>query len=97
LVSIQSKLATSVSIKMVTEEVNDKHLKPWSDVCKKAGIQNTPLTPYLDPELLYNNSLAVDGTAIEATGFSYDFPVLETKHFREMIDYYQKQNLFPPV
>jgi len=95
--SIQSKLATSVSIKMVTEEVNDKHLKPWSDVCKKAGIQNTPLTPYLDPELLYNNSLAVDGAAIEATGFSYDHPVLETKHFRDMIDYYQKQNLFPPI
>jgi len=95
--SIASKMATTVSIKAVTEEVNDKHLKPWSDVCKKAGIANTPLTPYLDPELLYNNSLAVDGSAIEATGFSYDHPTLETKHFREMIDYYQKQNLFPAI
>jgi len=93
--TMASKMATTLSIKAVTEEVNDKHLKPWSDLCKKHGIQNTPLTPYLDPELLYNNSLCVDGTAIEATGFKYDFDRLETKHFREEIQYYSAQKLFP--
>jgi len=94
--SMKSKIATSLSIKTLTEEVNDKHLKPWSDLCKKANITNSPLTPYLDPELLYNNPLSVDGTAIESTGFSYDHSELKTEHFREMIEYYQKQNVFPP-
>jgi len=95
--SMASKMATTLSIKAVTEEVNDKHLKPWSDLCKKAGIVNTPLTPYLDPELLYNNSLCVDGAAIESTGFAYDRPNLTTDDFRGMIAYYTNQKLFPTV
>jgi len=95
--SIASSVATTLSMKAITEEVNDKHLKPWSDLCKKAGITNTPLTPYLDPELLYNNSLSVDGSAIEQTGFVYDHPTVTTQDFRDIIDYYQKQKLFPPV
>lgn len=95
--SMASSLVTTLSMKAITEEVNDKHLKPWSDLCKKAAITNTPLTPYLDPELLYNNALSVDGSAIEATGFAYDHPQLTTQDFRDMIDYYQKQKLFPPA
>jgi len=95
--TIASKTATMISIKAVTEEVNDKHLKPWSDLCKKANITNSPLTPYLDPELLYNNSLSIDGAAIEATGFVYDHPNMSDADYREIIDYYQKQNLFPPA
>lgn len=32
--SIKSKLATSVAMKTVAETANEKHLKPWSDLCK---------------------------------------------------------------
>jgi len=95
--SVASKLATSISMKGLTEEVNDKHLKPWSDLCKASGITNSPLTPYLDPELLYNNALSIDGSAFEATGFKYDHPTMETKDVQDMIDYYKKQKLFPNV
>jgi len=79
----------------VTEQINDKHLKPWSDLCKKEGINNTPLTPYLDQELLYNNSLSVDGSKIESTGFTYDHPVLTEQLLREQVAYFTEQNLFP--
>jgi len=85
-----------VALKSVTEEVNDKHLKPWSELCKKANIQ-TPLTPYLDPELIDNKSLCVDGSAIEATGFTYDHPQMTEQLIRESIDYWARQNLFPNV
>jgi len=81
----------------VTAEVNDKHLKPWSDLTKGAGIVNTPLTPYLDQELLYNNSLSVEGSAIEGTGFVYDYPKITEALVREQIDYFVKQKLFPPI
>jgi len=94
--SIVSNLA-KVNFKSVTEEVNDKHLKPWSDLCKAAGILNTPLTPYLDQELLYNNSLSIDGSAIEATGFVYDHPKIDEPLIREQIEYFVKQKLFPPL
>jgi len=96
--SITSNILTKgFSIKNLTEEVNDKHLKPWSDLCKASGIANTPLTPYLDYELLLNNHLSIDGTAIEATGFKYDYPEMTEGLLREIIDYYVKQNLFPKV
>jgi len=82
-------------LKYVTETVNDKHLKPWSDLCKQSGIVNTPLTPYLDQELLYKNSLAIDGSAIEATGFVYRYPKVTPELIKEQIDYFVQQNLFP--
>jgi len=93
---IISNLA-KVNFKAVTEEVNDKHLKPWSDLCKSAAILNTPLTPYLDQELLYNNSLSVDGSHVESTGFVYDYPKLTEDLIREQIDYFVKQKVFPPL
>jgi len=96
--SITSNILTKgFSIKKLTEEVNDKHLKPWSDLCKASGIANTPLTPYLDSELLLNNHLSIDGTAIEGTGFKYEYPEMTESLLREIVDYFVKQNLFPKV
>lgn len=40
------------------------------------GIHNTPLTPYIDKELLQHNHLYADGSKIEATGFTYKYPVV---------------------
>merc|ERR1711991_1159638 len=91
---IKSNLAR-VNLAGVTEGVNEKHLKPWSDLCRAAGIDNTPLTPYLDQELLYNNHLAVDGSKIESTGFTYDHPEINEELVREQIAYFTSQNIFP--
>jgi len=93
--SIQSKLATSVAMKTVTETANDKHLKPWSDVCKQNNITTTPLTPYLDEELLYNNHLSVDGTAITETGFKYQHPKVTIELLRESLQYHINNGSFP--
>ncbi|EFA80170.1 NAD-dependent epimerase/dehydratase family protein [Heterostelium album PN500] len=94
--SIVSNLA-QLNLKGVCEEANNKHLKPWSDLCKDKGILNTPLTPYIDQELLYNNHLSVDGTAIEATGFKYDYPEITDALVREQIEYFTSQRLFPAL
>jgi len=85
-----------VNLKAATEQVNEKHLKPWADICKADGILNTPLTPYIDTELLYNHALSVDGSAIEASGFSYDHQTLTEELLRDQIAYFVQQNLFPP-
>lgn len=93
--SIASKLATAVAMKTVAETANEKHLKPWSDLCKAAGITNTPLTPYLDEELLYNNSLSMNGTLITKTGFNYKFPKMSEELLREVITYFVELGIFP--
>jgi len=92
---MQNLFATNVSLKMVTEQVNDKHVQPWVAMCKEENINYTPLSPYLDPELLTDKSLAIDGSKVESTGFKYDYPVLTDILLREIIDYYLKQDLFP--
>lgn len=93
--SLVGTMAKTMGFKSIVEEINDKHLKPWSEMCNAAGIAVTPLTPYLDPELLYNNALSVDGSAIESTGFTYETPKMTTELIRDQLKYYTDQNLFP--
>jgi len=93
--NMKSKLATSVAMKTVAETANEKHLKPWSDLCKAKVIMNTPLTPYLDEELLYNNALSVDGSKITSTGFAYKHPKMTDAHLREVITYFVDLGFFP--
>lgn len=93
--SMKSKLATSVAMKAVADAANDKHLKPWSALCKTAGITSTPLTPYLDEELLYDNPLTVDGSAIKSLGFTYQHPKMTEALLRECLDYFVKNGTFP--
>jgi len=93
--TIKSKLATSVAMKTVAETANEKHLKPWSDLCKAKGITNTPLTPYLDEELLYNNAYSVDGKKITTLGFSYKHPELKEETLRETIKGFIALGYFP--
>jgi nucleoside-diphosphate-sugar epimerase len=93
--NLKSKMATSLAMKAVAETANDKHLKPWSDLCKKHKITTTPLTPYLDEELLYDNPLVVDGSAIVATGFTYKYPQVTVDLVKESLDYFIQINFFP--
>jgi len=93
--TIKSKLATSVAMKTVAETANEKHLKPWSDLCKAKGITNTPLTPYLDEELLYNNAYSVNGEKITKTGFNYAHPSLKEETLRQTINGFIALGYFP--
>mmetsp|Transcript_9453 Transcript_9453/g.10437 ORF Transcript_9453/g.10437 Transcript_9453/m.10437 type:complete len:369 (-) Transcript_9453:79-1185(-) len=93
--TLMSKTATTVSMKTVAEVANDKHLKPWSELCKDKGVLDTPLTPYLDEELLYNNGLSVDGSAIEKLGFKYSEPKLNAGLIREVITDFEAKGYFP--
>ncbi|KAF9996039.1 hypothetical protein BGZ79_010237 [Entomortierella chlamydospora] len=85
-----------IDMKEVTEETNDMHLAPWAELLKKEDIKNSPLTPYLDQELLYNNALSLDGTKIcVSTGFTYEHPKLTTESLREVITDFQELGIWP--
>jgi len=93
--TITSNLA-QLNLDNATDEINDKHMRPWSNLLKNNRIKNTPLSPYLDKELLYNNALSVDGTKItKETGFAYEVPQITDEQIQEMIDDFIVLNLWP--
>jgi hypothetical protein len=94
--TIMSNLA-KMHLADVTEEINDKHMQPWSDLCKRLGVTSSPLTPYLDQELLYNNSLTLDGSKIEGAvdGFQYKVNEINEEKVREVINSFIEIGIFP--
>jgi len=85
----------AMGTKFLVSFANDLHLKPFSDACKKYGINETPLTPYLDEELVKENSTSIDGTAIEKLGFVYDYPAPNAKLLKEVLEDYVTKGYFP--
>jgi len=80
--------------KDIAEGANDKHLAPWSELCKIHKIVNTPLTPYLDEELIFNEPLYIDGTAITKAGFEYKH-TLTADEIKKVLKYYVELKYFP--
>ena len=92
--SIISNLAR-LNFSAAVEESNEKHMQPWSELCKKSNCQMA-LSPYLDQELLLNNSLSVDGSKIEKSlGFSYAYPKISADLLREVLDHFVALQIFP--
>jgi len=87
--------ASSMGTKFLVSYANDEHLKPFSDACKKYGIHDTPLTPYLDEELIKDTNIAVDGSAITKIGFTYDRPKVTADSLREVVEDFIKKGYFP--
>ncbi|KCV71501.1 hypothetical protein H696_02445 [Fonticula alba] len=93
--SIVSNLA-KLNLDSATEEGNEKHLQPWSELCKAEQITSTPLSPYLDKELLSNNALSIDGSLIcKELGFSYSHPVVTEELLRDVLRLAIETRLFP--
>lgn len=66
------------------EEINEKHLGPWAEMCKKDTVLNTPLSPYIDKELLTNKNLFLDGSKLIGIGFTYSIPEVTTERLKEV-------------
>ncbi|KAG0168884.1 hypothetical protein DFQ28_010721 [Apophysomyces sp. BC1034] len=93
--SVVSSFA-KLNLDSVIEDINEKHLAPWAELLRKSEIHVSPLSPYLDEELLYNHALSVDGSKIERdTGFVYSVPKLTRQKLEEIIDYYRALNVWP--
>lgn len=96
LTSTYLSLFLKLNMTSTAEDSNEKHLSPWSEACEKDGIETTPLSPFLDQELLYDNHLCINGSKIEETGFRYNYPELRIEFLREVLADYVKTRLFPP-
>jgi len=93
--TIKSHLAR-LSLKSACDAANEAHMPVWSGLLKDHGILNTPLSTYISLELLYNNSLCVDGTYIcTVLDFQYDHPECNEAEIRDMINYAAQQGILP--
>ncbi|XP_076322769.1 uncharacterized protein LOC143231878 isoform X3 [Tachypleus tridentatus] len=92
--SAMSTLAKT-DMKSLVEEINDKHMGPWAELCNKDGISNTPLNPYLYEEFLYDRNLYLDGSKLEDTGFCYEVPNITLDRVKEILQDYAEMGLFP--
>jgi nucleoside-diphosphate-sugar epimerase len=87
--------ASTMGTKFLVGFANDEHLKPFSDACKKYNIHDTPLTPYLDEELIKEQAIAVDGALIQKLGFKYDHPNVTADSLRAVMQDFIKKGYFP--
>jgi len=81
----------------VIEAANEKHMAPWDTICREHKIYTTPLSPYMGAELLANNSLFVDGSRIETSGFEYSQPTVDPERIREAVQAAIDLHVFPPI
>ncbi len=81
----------------VVEMANEKHMKPWNDLCQQHNINSTPLTPYISSELLDYNHLYIDGSKIESTGFTYSVPTIDSDVLIKSIKHAIESNIFPSI
>ena len=87
-----------VAIKTVTNAANDRHMAPWSALCAHHSVKHSPLSPFVDPELLRCNHLYADGSAIEVQmEFTYSHPDFTEELFRGMVESAIEAGVFPPV
>lgn len=79
----------------VIGEINDKHMGPWAELCQKDEVYNTPLTPYMDEELLYHKHLNLDNSKLKSLNYELRVPKITADQVKEIILDYADRKLFP--
>ncbi|GAB5365698.1 hypothetical protein AAMO2058_001080200 [Amorphochlora amoebiformis] len=87
--------AAAMMLDTVTETANEQHVPAFTTLCTEQKIFNTPISPYIDKELLKHKGLCIDGSAIEKEGFKYSNPKLTKELMKAQIDFMLDQGIFP--
>jgi len=92
-------MSTMAKLKLeeLLDEANDGHLFPWERLKEANKIYNTPLSPVLDKELLYDHNIALDGSKLAALGFKCSCPRITKDLVLDAIRYWMDMGLFPKV
>lgn len=88
-------VSSAVDLGGAAEDANDKHLKPWAEACRKDGVQNTPLSPHMDSELLLHKHLSLDGSKLKKLGFELQVPKPSINALNDVVRDYISMKVFP--
>jgi len=93
----QSELSKMIDTDELVNDVNGETGIIWLNLLSEYKIDYSPLSPFLFKENLSNNSLSVDGSAIEKTGFTYNHPTIQEEEIRAIIKQYIEEKWFPAL
>ncbi|XP_050696938.1 uncharacterized protein LOC126985741 isoform X2 [Eriocheir sinensis] len=79
----------------LVNEVNEKHLVPWAAVCSAGGLDNTPITPYIDQDAVLHCHLHLDGSKLRSEGFTYAMPKPTQELLTEVLKDFVTMKIFP--
>ena len=85
-----------LNLDSVVEDVNEETLDEWAELQKRSGVQEGPITPFMEVELLKDTDLSMDGSKFEKeTGFKYKREKLTEEEVRNVIDSFKRMNWWP--
>ncbi|CAH0553088.1 unnamed protein product [Brassicogethes aeneus] len=90
-----SIISSLVDLVGAADDANDKHVLPWAEACRKDNVENTPLTPHMDHEMLLHKHLRLDGSKLKKLGFQLDVPCPTVEQFRKILNDFVKLRIFP--
>lgn len=83
----------------VVDDVNEEILQPWADLLKEKGVdggQGSPLTPFMEKELLKDRDLCLDGEkARDLLGWKVEWESLTEDRVKETLASYEKMKWWP--
>ena len=88
-----------LNLDSVVDDVNDEILQPWADMIKRKGLdsgQGSPLTPFMEKELLKDHNLCLDGKkAREVLGWKVQRQGLTEEGVREILASWERMRWWP--
>jgi nucleoside-diphosphate-sugar epimerase len=80
----------------VIDEINDKHMAPWAELCQIDGVGNTPLNPFLHSDTLAKKNISLSGKKLADLGFTdLEHPTVTKEALIEIIEDFIELKMFP--
>lgn len=76
-------------------DANEKHLPPWAELCAAGSVGNTPLTPYVDSDILKGCHLHLNGEKLRKLGFVYHVQKPTKENLLKIIEEQLQLQMFP--
>ena len=85
-----------LNLDSVVEDVNEETLDEWAELQKKSDVQEGPISPFMEAELLKDTDLSLDGSKFEKeTGFEYEKEAIDEEEVLEVIESFKRMNWWP--
>ncbi|RKP07632.1 hypothetical protein THASP1DRAFT_30557 [Thamnocephalis sphaerospora] len=93
---IGKAMSLAATLLSFQDDLNERLLGPWSRLLAESNIEYTPVSPYIEKELLGGNKFSIDGTRItKMTEFKYKHAAVTEEEFREAIREAQQMRFWP--
>ncbi|EEA21539.1 hypothetical protein TMatcc_009042 [Talaromyces marneffei ATCC 18224] len=81
----------------IVDEMNEDMLQTWADMLEEKGITRPgPISPFIEPDMLSDDDLCIDGSLFETTtSFKPEYPLFSADSIRVVIASYERMGWWP--